>query len=262
MKQRGKILRDANQGTGLLSANGVQHEFALKGVWQSDNPPTMGMTVEFETDASGHVSCISQINENQLAKEQADKLMQDTKAKSIEVIGGLSDRFGRNLLIAWVLLVVAWFFLSVLKVDITANVKTSLSFWDFLALANAGNPTDLSNLTQTGDKGIWGVIAWLALASPILPLVWKDARAHLGQALPFLLMLAVFGSMYFSIQHAIGVAQQAAGALGGYGTQEMVSQIMKAALTNIHIGMGTYVSLVAALFMAVTGLRKFLVARA
>lgn len=261
MGQRGKILRDTSNGSGLLSANGVQYEFTLQGEWKSDNPPAEGMTVEFEKNASGKITSVTQVSENQLAKEQADKLLQDTKLKGAEVLGNLSDRFGRNVLIAWGMLAIAWLFLSVLNINVTANMQSSLSFWNFLAIANAGT-TDLNNIYLSGDKGIWGLMGWLALLSPILPFFWKDARAHLGQTLPLLLMLAVYGRLYLSMKHGLDAAQQAAGAFGGGASQDIVGQMMKSVLENIHLGIGTYAAFPAAFFLAFTGIRKFLVARA
>jgi hypothetical protein len=261
MAQRGKILRDTSNGAGLLSSGGVQYEFTLQGEWKSDNPPSVGMTVEIEINASGKVISVTQVSESQLAKEQADILLKDTKLKGAELLGSLSDRFGKNVLIAWGMLAIAWLFLSVLNINITAEMKTSLSFWDFLAIANSGT-TDLNSLTHGGDKGIWGMMAWLALLSPILPIFWKDARAHLGQTLPLLLMLAVFGSLYLSMKHGLDAAQQAVGAFGGSGSQDIVGQMMKSVLENVHIGMGAYAAFAAALFLAFTGIRKFLVARA
>ena len=46
MAKRGKILRDANAGPGLLMVEGQQYPFSLEGVWKSEVPPRPGLPVE------------------------------------------------------------------------------------------------------------------------------------------------------------------------------------------------------------------------
>lgn len=39
MKKRGKVLRDASSGPGLLMVEGQQYPFAWNGVWKSETAP-------------------------------------------------------------------------------------------------------------------------------------------------------------------------------------------------------------------------------
>ena len=46
MIKRGKILRDATAGPGLVSVDGQHYQFSLEGVWRSEAPSAAGMTVD------------------------------------------------------------------------------------------------------------------------------------------------------------------------------------------------------------------------
>ncbi len=43
MTKRGKILRDASAGPGLLSVYGQHYQFSREGMWRSEVPPAAGM---------------------------------------------------------------------------------------------------------------------------------------------------------------------------------------------------------------------------
>lgn len=51
--RRGKVLRDASSGTGLLMIEGQQYPFSLDGLWKSDQAPRVGMVVEAEFSRDG-----------------------------------------------------------------------------------------------------------------------------------------------------------------------------------------------------------------
>jgi len=72
MQKRGRILRDPLSGPGLLMVEGQQYPFSLEGIWRSEAPPTTGMVVDVEFDASSQITAVSAVAESQLAKEQAE----------------------------------------------------------------------------------------------------------------------------------------------------------------------------------------------
>lgn len=47
-RKQGKILREPGAGYGLVIIEGRQFPFSLTGLWQSPEPPKVGMTVEAE----------------------------------------------------------------------------------------------------------------------------------------------------------------------------------------------------------------------
>ena len=63
MQKRGRILRDPLSGPGLLMVEGQQYPFSLEGIWRSEAPPTTGMIVDVEFDASSRVTAVSAVAE-------------------------------------------------------------------------------------------------------------------------------------------------------------------------------------------------------
>src|SRR5450755_978529 len=51
--KRGKVLREPGAGAGLLIVEGQQFPFSLTDVWQSPQPPKIGMTVKAEFNRDG-----------------------------------------------------------------------------------------------------------------------------------------------------------------------------------------------------------------
>src|SRR5215470_5932388 len=75
MTKRGKVLRDASAGPGLLAVDGQHYQFSLQGVWRSNVPPTAGMTVDVEFGSDAAIVGITQVADSQIAKEQAEAVV-------------------------------------------------------------------------------------------------------------------------------------------------------------------------------------------
>jgi hypothetical protein len=57
-RKRGKVLREPGNGAGLLIIEGQQFPFSLTDVWQSPQPPKVGMSVEAEFNRDGKLVVI------------------------------------------------------------------------------------------------------------------------------------------------------------------------------------------------------------
>ncbi|WP_300750843.1 hypothetical protein [Janthinobacterium sp.] len=266
MKKRGKILRDTSIGPGLLAIGLEQYPFQLEGMWKSDTAPKVNMVVEVEFDEGNAVSAIYPVADTQLAKEQAELAMSAARAKGAEVASGVVARLGVPMLVSLGLLVIGWFFLNAISVRVSSNFNPGLSFWKLLALLNSPSGLLQSFGNTSGSSGIYGFLAIVCLAGPLLPHVWKDKRAHLGGLLPLLFMLLVVGLIYSGISNGISEAQGAASQFGGAEAArmmaEMSSGMAREALRAISIGLGAYLSLAASLYLAGRGTIKFLAAKA
>ncbi len=53
--------------------------FRLGPIWKSGTPPTTGMNVDVEFEADGSLASITQVNESQVAREQAEAVMNAKK---------------------------------------------------------------------------------------------------------------------------------------------------------------------------------------
>lgn len=252
MKKRGKILRDTSSGPGLLMVGGKQYSFPLEGVWKSETPPRPGLAVDVGLDDAGAVQAITVVPESQVAKEQAEQALVAARAKGGALASSAVARFGMPTLVATGILIIGWFFLSAISINAGFLGKMDFTFWRVLSFVNAKNAFEaLGTFKDAGSAGFYGLLALIALAGPFLATFWKDRRAVLGGLLPLLFMLLVALLM----QNAISSA-----------TAEAPAEMMVAArdeiMKQISVGMGAYVSLLAAAYLAFTSIKKFLVARA
>ena len=266
MKHRGKILRDTNTGPGLLSSDGTQHPFSLETHWKSDMPPKVGMVVEVTLDGAGGLAAVMPVAESQLAKEQAELALQAAKARGSALAASLTARFGVPTQAAMAMLLLGWFFLNSITVQLSSQYSTGMSFWKLLGVLNA--PDDLINALNggTGGSGIYGFMCIAALVAPLAPQVWNDRRAHLGGALPLAFMLFIALMIYLGVNDSLKQAQGAASFLGGGQAARMAeslgSMMLERAMSAISIGAGAYLSLLASLYLAGRGTMKFLAAKA
>ena len=252
MKKRGKVLRDTSAGPGLLIAEGQQYSFPLEGVWQSETPPRSGLVVDVELNDDGTVQSVIAVPESQIAKEQAEQALAAARAKGSALASSAVARFGMPTLVATGLLIIGWFFLSTISINAGFLGKMDFTFWRVLSFINAKNAFEaLGNLKDGGSAGFYGLLAVIALAGPFLATFWKDRRAVLGGLLPLLFMLLVA----LLVRNAITSATAGAPA-------EMMDAARDEIAKQVSVGMGAYVSLLAAMYLAFISVKKFLVARA
>jgi hypothetical protein len=253
MTKRGQILRDTNPGPGLISIDGEHHQFTLEGVWRSDAPPTPGMqvTVEFAPDL--RILSITAVSESQIAKEEAEAVWETFRAKCKAIFHTLVAKFGLPTLVAIGLLIVGWFFLSSLSIQ---DARVNLTFWQLLGLLNSSSPYEtIIDPRGTPGAGIYGFLAMVALAGPLVHYFWKDKRAILGGSLPLLFMVAM------------GLMVRAS--IAGWGganlaniPPDVAQQLREEALKGISMGWGAYLSGLVGLYFAAIGAKQFLLARA
>lgn len=266
MNHRGKILRDTNAGPGLLSSNGTQHPFTLETHWKSDQPPRVGMVVDASFDGAGSLAAVMPVADSQLAKEQAELAVQAAKERGGALAAGLTARFGVPTLVAMGALVVGWFFLNTVAIQVSSQYSTGLTFWKLLGVLNSPAGLLEGFGGSAGSSGIYGFLCIVALLGPLAPQVWKDKRAHLGGLLPLAFMLLVALMIYLGINDGLKQAQSAAGIFGG-GAQaaqmaEIGNMMLQKAMSAISIGLGGYLALLASLYLAYRGAIQFLAAKA
>jgi len=261
MLKRGKILRDTSLGDGLLAIEGRQYPFRLDGRWKSDVAPKTDMVVEVAFSGADEVASITAVTDTQLAREQAELALSAVKEKSALLASGVVARFGVELLAAMALLLLGWFVLNTISIQLSSSYGIGISFWQTLAVINS--PSGVMNAFGAGGGNGGGIYSALALLAPFF---WKDPRAHLGGVLPLLCMALVAAMIYSGIQDGIKQAQIAASSFGGLQAQQMIADMtagmVAQAIKAISIGAGGYLSLLASLYLAAKGVIKFLAAKA
>ncbi len=257
MRKRGKILRDTSAGPGLLTIDGQQYPFQLEGVWRSEIPPSAGMVVEAELDATGQISAIYGVSESQLAKEQTEIALAAAKEKGAALAAGMVARFGLHSLIAAGLLLIAWFYLAAVSIH-TPLGSLDFSLWQVLGFLNAKNAMQALMMGGRGGSGpgLYGLLAIVAIAGPFVHHFWKDRRAVLAGLLPLLFMVAVAIAVRSAINDSFA-APEAEGFLRGF-AERAREEAMKA----ISVGMGTYLGALVSLYFAGVSVKQFLVSSA
>jgi hypothetical protein len=260
MKKRGRVLRDTSAGPGLIVVDGQQYPFQLESIWRSEVPPRAGLVADVAFNKDGSIAFIIAVAESQLAKEQTEQAMAMAREKGGALVSSVVAKFGMPTLIATGLLIIGWFFLTTISYNGGFVGKMDFTFWHILSFINASNAMEaLSTMTGSGSTGFYGFLAILALAGPFLAYFWKDKRAQLGGTLPLLFMLLVALLVRHSISSAIG-----AGASGTPSPMEtqMMDMARKEMMKAISIGMGAWISLLAAIYLGFNSVKNFLVAKA
>lgn len=258
MIKRGRILRDANNGPGLLTIEGNQYSFTLEGMWLSEVPPKPGMIVEADLGAQDVLQSVKAVPESQIAKEQADVALSEVRRQGGAVAANLKAKFGVPTIIAFCALFAGWFLLDSVSVGDPAN-QVGLTFWQTLGLI--GN-ADLIPTLQFGRDGlrgggIWDLLCVAALAGPLLSHFRRERLAALGGLLPLAIMLIAAASIYGGVHEMI--AQNA-----GHGplASKFIEEGMTRFMSDVHLAIGAWASLIASALFAYWAVKRFLIAGA
>ncbi|HNR23715.1 MAG TPA: hypothetical protein PKL49_11920 [Steroidobacteraceae bacterium] len=244
--KRGRVLRDTSAGEGLVFVDGNQYAFRLEGVWKSEYAPKVNMGVEAEFDEQGRLMALRSVSASGVAGEQAaqalgaaqesaKRLAAELQAKGLPAFQQYAQRIGYPVLAAFVALIIGWFFLAAVSVDLGFMGRNSVTFWQGLKFLNSGAAAALGG----GSTGFYGLLCIAALLAVVLPQVWPNPRARYGMAAPLALMLLVLIVAYAKVP---AVPQ---------GAEEFAAEFRKA----VSLGLGTYLAFAAAIYLAWKGLR-------
>jgi len=184
---------------------------------------------------------------SQLAREQAEAEIGRTRQKEGNIPSLLKTGRIHTLATAGVLLA-AWSFLTAASLRVPFPGKLEFTFWQLLGFFRTGNVPDLLDGRGSPSAGLYGLVAIAAMTGPLIHFFWKDRRSLLGGFLPLLFMVIVGIALSSRIQIALGAGH--ANQAGDEG--------MKA----VSIGVGTYVSMIAGLYLAFISAKGFLSTKA
>jgi len=255
MSKRGRVLRDTNAGPGLLIVDGQQYPFTLEGVWRSTDLPKAGMAVDVDFDAQGAIQSIVAVSDSQMAKEQANVALNAAKERGAAVASNLIAKIGVPDLVALGLLVIGWFFLTAVSIDLPIGGKLTFTFYQVLGFLNSSNVIDILQGGGHPSAGFYGLLAIICVAAPLVYHFWKDKRAALAGVLPAVFM-AIVGLMVRSSLHNL-MGPAASGPFAEL-QQEAQAEMMKA----ISVGFGIWISAIVSLYFAGIGVKRFLAAKA
>lgn len=263
---RGKILRDTNVGDGIIFINNEQKTFTLEKNWRSSTPPKVGSIVEVELDDAGEIVAVQAIDDAVIAKEQAQKALESASAQGKAWFGVLVSKVGVPTLLSIAALACAWLFLSTISVQISAGYKESVTFYQILKVVNTSAGLSGIGGLHYASAGIYGFILFVALLAPLFSHFHANKYLMLGYCAPLAFMLIIGASVYMSVRDGVEQARGMAGSFGGGQgaaiAEKMMSEMMSMTMRAISLGMGFYLALAIAGYLALVGVKKYLASTA
>lgn len=258
--KRGRILRDASAGDGLIMVDGRQLAFTLEGVWHSPMAPKVDMVVEVERDASGALVAVRAVSTQQLASEQAAELADKAReragevaramqTKGLPVLAALAERIGYPKLAALGALLLGWFVLPFVTVNIGMFGNSSFTFYTMLGAVNAG---DFDGNGGSMSKGLLGLLAFASIGAVALPSFSRHRLAGYGFAAPLAFMGLVALVAYMKVSSAVSAisAPNALGGMFGELARDAVNESRAEIMNAISLGLGAYLAIGASLYLA------------
>jgi len=242
---RGTIIKTPDSSPGLLVVEGQQKTFTLEGAWKSPVAPMVNMAVDIELDGAGFITGLTAVDSQQAAREKLKQIggaAQEHGTVAVERarqgIGALAARMGKVALAVTVILWIAWFFTPALTIgEGLSNASKSFTFWDLVGL-----DPNTNIVTTPASHGLFGLLGLLAIAAPFGSPFMRNPKARYLYAMPLgYLVIAVFvilsdfntffGHIYSSLADAMKVL-------------------------SFSFGYGTYVLVIASLFLAARVLKR------
>jgi hypothetical protein len=248
MVVRGVIASYSPEGNGSVVVNGNPYPFTLERMWQSPVLPVVGMQVDVTFSPEVGIAAMVVVESQPVALPLATKpnaLQVD--AQSLAAI--LNRPFDIADVGAVLLLALSWFALPAVTVNMLFLGVLKISFWEIL-----GHYDALRALGDLESESVLGMLLQLlALASlpaALLPLVLRGRAVRLAAIVP-LAVMALMGVIVGTEMHR--AARLAGGWMGG----DVASGLASEAAKMVHVGVGTWIALLAALWLAGNGLHKF-----
>ena len=262
---RGRILRDTNNGTGLLSVGGRQVPFSLEANWRGNIAPAIQMHVDVVLDEIGNAVTVMPISDKDIAQEKLKAFSGDLSSKiqgHIPLMKSYAGAVGAPILVATGLLFTSWLWLSLISVRVSASVSQSVTMFDALGFINMGGNLESFGQRSSGSSGIYGFICVLAMLAPLAPTFIKHRYINLCYFEPLIFSLAFSVIAFFKLRSYANVARESMGAFGGSAQMNnMMNAMMDQIMAAVSIGMGAYLSIAVALYLAVHGAIKLLANR-
>ena len=246
----GKILRDGQNGNGLVSSNGEKYEFSIEQHWRSDTPPKLGASVQIELNPLGQLISLHALDIQSEMGQRFKQLSDKVQADGLPVAKELTQQLSQNLiatvgiprLVIFVGLLLSWYVLNTLVIQVSSRYSVDLNLFEVLGVASHGSLDSLGR-GKAPSSGFYGFLAWISALLLFLPMLWKHRLAAWGAAAPLVFMVLTLLSLWLKIRSSSSQARSMAGGLGGDMAAQMADQMMKAVMQAISLGLGFYVAL-------------------
>lgn len=240
---RGRIIHyNSNDGRGLISDGSRQYPFEVAD-WHSATAPTLNAVVEFEVAGDRPVA-VTRVPGEALLREHATSLAGRVGELARDgggpqtIASGAVARLGRPLLAAHAGFVIGALTLTFVRVDAMGMGR------DFTL-------TGVSELAASGFAVSGGAWVWLALLSPLLPVVWRSRWAFAALALPLIAVIRP----WLAIRSALSqMAEDIGAGIGG----EYAARLAESMGEMVEFGAGAWLCALCATALAALGLLRAL----
>lgn len=251
---RGKIIHyNGADGKGLISAGQRQFPFEIT-LWRSDTAPSINQTVDMAL-AGESLESVTRVADDVLLKEKAGQLAGKLGSAGGAALQSLKDAtpagmpgtpsgavqfLGKPLLIAHGVFAFAALMLPFLTID---------------PLGLGGQSFTLAGLSKASEAmgtSVGGALwIWLAILSIALPVFWRNRMAWLA------LLLPLFAALKPGIDLAFAASKATSG-LGDSFESQLQRQIVEQLIDALQVGFGAWVCVLAALVIALIGIKRVL----
>lgn len=258
----GKILRDGQNGNGLVSSSGERYEFTIEQHWRSDTPPKLGASVYIEVNPMGDLISLYAVDIPSEMGQKLKQLSDKVQADGLPAAKELTQQLSKNLLstigiprlVIFVGLLLSWYALNTLVIQVSSSYSVNLNLFQVLGFASQGSLDSLGR--RMPSSGFYGFLAWVSALMLFLPMVWKHRLAVWGAAAPLVFMVLSMISVWIKIRSGSSEARELANGLGNAFAAQMADQMMKAVMQAISLGLGFYAALAFAIAGAFIAFKK------
>ena len=262
---RGRILRDTNNGIGLISLGGKQVPFTLETNWRGEIAPVVQMTVDVVLDDAGNVVSVAPVSDKEVAQEKLKEMSGNLSRQlqdQIPMVKVYAGMIGTPTLIAVSLLFIGWVWLSMATVRISEGLTQGATMFDLLRLINTGGSLQSFGGSSSGSSGIYGFVCVIAMLAPLAPALIRHRYISLAYFAPLFFLIVLSFASYMKMRSFADDARQSLGGLVGSAQMaNMANAMMDQILAAVSVGAGAYISSTVALYLAVQGGIKFLANR-
>ena len=262
---RGRILRDTNNGIGLISLGGRQMPFTLETNWRGEIAPVVQMTVDVVLDDAGNVVSVAPVSDKEVAQEKLKEMSGNLSRQlqdQIPMVKVYAGMIGTPTLIAVSLLFIGWVWLSMATVRISEGLTQGATMFDLLRLINTGGSLQSFGGSSSGSSGIYGFVCVIAMLAPLAPALIRHRYISLAYFAPLFFLIVLSFASYMKMRSFADDARQSLGGLVGSAQMaNMANAMMDQILAAVSVGAGAYISSTVALYLAVQGGIKFLANR-
>lgn len=215
-----------------------------------------------------------------LAREQAGKLADaagvaakkaaaEFQAKGMPMLKGYAQLIGIPTLAAFGALLLGWFVLDVVATAAIGGESIGMTFYGLMrVLHNSRGDMSWMFSGERGSAGIYGLITVLALLAPLVPHFLRHAKACYAYFAPLAWMAVTALIGYMKVRSAASESeQQATGGLREIMSEAEIREMQRAAREMVgsavdgiadafSLGVGFYVAVAAAVYLAYVGYKK------